>query len=390
MRRIDKTKIGANAHKLPEPGAGGPGLNRAIIAFLLLFMIYANTMPAATRIKDLVDIKGLQEQRLIGYSLVVGLDGTGDSRRSTMTTQAVRNMMVKFGINVPEARFAVRNVASVMVTARVSPFAREGSQVDVVVSSLGDASSLEGGTLLMTPLLGSDNQIYAHAQGPVSIGGFNIETMSGERFRKNYALVGRVPNGATIDRAFNSTYVNNNQIELLLRDPDFTSALNIVQAINNEFGSPIALARDAGNVVIKLPDPNQLVAAISRLETLEVEADQEARVVINERTGTVVVGQHVKLAPVAVAHGNLTIKVNSIPYVSQPPAFSSGTTVVVPQTSTQVIEESAGSMAVLKDMATVDDLAALLNNLNVSPRDIIAIFQALKSAGSLQAKLIIM
>ena len=362
----------------------------AVLMLVFIFSFVQFHLMAATRIKDLVDIKGLNDQQLIGYSLVVGLDGSGDSRRAAMTVQAVQNMMVNFGINVPNNNFSLQNVASVMVTAAVSPFAKEGSQADVVVSSIGDAKSLEGGTLLMTPLTGKDNQVYGRAQGPLSIGGFNIETVSGEKYRKNFALVGRVPQGAVIERPLPNNFTGGGNIELLLREPDFTSAVRIAETINTEFGNSMAKANDAGSVFIELPDPEAYVTTIARLELLEVDADQEARVVINERTGTVVVGQHVQLSPAAVAHGNLTIRVNSVPYVSQPPAFSGGTTVVVPQTSTEVNEDMGGNVAVFQNMANVEDLASMLNGLNVSPRDIIAIFQALKSAGALQARLVIM
>lgn len=359
-----------------------------IILFVL--MIIGPEPVAAARIKDIVDIKGLQDQQLIGYSLIVGLDGTGDTRRSEMTVQAVRNMMTKFGINLPDKTMNLRNVASVMVTAKVSPFSQIGSKFDVIVSSIGDAKSLEGGTLLPTPLLGPGKQVLANAQGPVSIGGFNIETESGEKYRKNFALVGRVPNGAIISRDLEFDFSSTPVLELLLREPDFTSAVRIAEAINTELGNQSASPVDPGRIELRIADPSQMVATIARIETLEVESDQEARVVINERTGTVVVGNNVKLTPVAVAHGNLTIKISSQPIVSQPPAFSGGSTVVVPQTQTQVIEEGAGTIAVLNRMANVDDLATMLNNLQVTPRDIIAIFQALKTAGALQAKLVIM
>ncbi len=362
-----------------------------VVCLWAAFNLFASAdAKAASRIKDLVEIKGMSEQQLIGYSLVVGLNGTGDSRRSAMTVQAVRNMMLKFGMNLPQNDLGMRNVASVMITADISPFAQVGSKVDVVVSSMGDATSLEGGTLLSTPLIGQDSQVYAHAQGPVSIGGFNIETMSGERLRKNFALAGRVPGGAIIERGLQSTFLQEQNLELLLREPDFTSAVRIAEAINAGIGSQMAKPADPGRVVVQLADAEQAMSLVSKLESLEVEADQEARVVINERTGTVVVGQHVRLSPAAVAHGNLTIKVSSVPFVSQPPALSGGSTVVVPQTTTQVMEDKGASVAVLSGMANVEDLAAMLNNLQVSPRDIIAIFQALKSAGSLQAKLIIM
>ncbi len=359
-----------------------------VVILLILFGIPALVYPA--RIKDLVNIRGLQDQQLIGYSLVTGLDRTGDTRRALMTVQAVRNMMTKFGMNLPDENMNLRNVASVMVIAKVSPFAQSGSQVDVIVSSLGDATSLEGGTLLPTPLFASNKQVVATAQGPVSIGGFNIETEGGEKYRKNYALAGRVPNGAIMTQDANISFNNVTGLDLLLREPDFTSAVRIAEAINNELGTTAAKAVDPGRVELSIADASQVVTTIARIEVLDVNADQQARVVINERTGTVVVGNNVKLAPVAVAHGNLTIRVSSQPIISQPNAFSGGTTVVVPQTQTNVIEEGAGTVAVLNNMASVNDLAAMLNNLQVTPRDIIAIFQALKTAGALQAELVIM
>ncbi len=367
------------------------GLKYLIFVLSIIIIADANNITfAAARVKDLVDIKGVQDQKLIGYSLVIGLDGTGDSRRSTMTAQAVRNMLTKMGMNVPDNNLAVRNVASVMVTASVSPFAGIGSAADVTVSSLGDASSLEGGTLLMTPLMGKDNLVYAVAQGPLSIGGFNVETMSGERYRKNYSLVGRVPNGAVIERGMEAQLIQGQNLEMMLRQPDFTTAVRIAEAINNQVGSSAANAVDPGRVNVQVTDPAQVMSLVAQIEGIEVDADQEARVVINERTGTVVVGQDVHLMPTAVAHGNLTIKISSSPYVSQPPAFSGGSTVVVPQTRTQVIEEQGASVAVMDDVANVEELASMLNSLQVSPRDIIAIFQALKTAGALQAKLVIM
>lgn len=363
-----------------------------MLLFSLIIFVSDSLLLGAVRLKELVDIKGVQDYPLIGYSLVVGLDGTGDTRRSAVTMQAVKNMMQKFGLNVNAANMGVKNVASVMVTANLSPFAKKGSRLDVVVSSIGDASSLEGGTLLSTQLGGSNNQVYAQAQGPVSIGGFNIETISGERFRKNYALVGRVPNGAVVINEITSNLAAAGKLELMLHDPDFTSAVRIADAINTQLGSQSAAAVDAGSVVVQVSDqadPN-FVRTITKIEAIEVEPDQEARVVINERTGTVVVGQNVRLEPAAVSHGNLTIRVSATPYVSQPPAFSSGETVVVPQTSTRVTEESGSHVIVFDQMASVNDLAEVMNSLAVSPRDMIAIFQALKEAGSLRAKLIIM
>lgn len=350
---------------------------------------------ADVRVKDIADIRGLSKVQLYGYSLVVGLDGTGDGRRSLVTQQSVKNMLYRFGLSVNDDRITTRNVAAVMVTAVLSPFLKNGSSVDVTVSSMGDASSLEGGTLLLTPLQGKDNQVYAHAQGSISIGGVNIETMGGERFRKNYALVGRVPGGAVIEKGLPVNLGEGGKLDILLREPDFTTAVRVAQAVDSVFGSPIASPLDAATISITIPsnysDPGQLVRMIAMLESVEVTPDQVARVVINERTGTVVVGGHVRLSSVAICQGDLTVKISAIPVISQPQPFSQGQTVVATQTMTTVSEdEENGKVMVIQEPASVSDLANALNTLKVSPRDIISIFQALKQAGALQAELVIM
>ncbi len=351
---------------------------------------------AEVRIKDIASIRGVSPVQLVGYSLVVGLDGTGDGRRSLFTQQSIRNMLYQFGISVTDERMSTRNVAGVMITATLSPFAKVGGNVDVVVSSMGDASSLEGGTLLLTPLVGKDGQVYAHAQGSISIGGVNIETMGGERYRKNYALVGRVPNGALVEREMPVNLGANGQIELLLREPDFTTADRIAQAVDQTFGNTIASPVDASTISVNIPaeyrDSGQMVRMIAMLESVEVVPDQVARVVINERTGTVVVGGNVRLSSAAVSQGDLTVKISAVPVISQPTPFSQGETVVVPQTMTTVTEGGGeqGAVMVLEEPASVSDLADALNALKVSPREIISIFQALKEAGALQAELVIM
>jgi flagellar P-ring protein precursor FlgI len=332
----------------------------------------------------------------VGYSLVVGLDGTGDGRRSLFTQQSIRNMLYQFGINVTDERMVTRNVAAVMVTATLSPFSKPGSSVDVIVSSMGDATSLEGGTLILTPLMGGDGQVYAHAQGSVSIGGVNIETMGGERYRKNYALVGRVPNGGMVERGMPVNLGAGGTIELLLHEPDFTTASRIASAVDSTFGNAIAFPMDAATVSVNIPteysDSGQLVRMIAMLEAVQVVPDQVARVVINERTGTVVVGGNVRLSPAAVSQGDLTVKISAVPIISQPSPFSQGQTVVAQQTMTTVSEGQGeqNAVMVLDEPANVSDLANALNALRVSPRDIISIFQALKQAGALQAELVIM
>ncbi len=367
-----------------------------IIITLLCGFLFSSVLNSEVRVKDIATIRGLSSVKLVGYSLVVGLDGTGDGRRSLFTQQSLKNMLYRFGLTMNDDRMTTKNVAAVMVTATLSPFAKRGSNVDVVVSSMGDAKSLEGGTLLLTSLTGQDGLVYGNAQGSISIGGVNIETAGGERYRKNYTLVGRVPNGATVEREISLSLGAGGILELLLREPDFTTAVRIADAVDNTFGGTIANALDAATISITIPqqynDAGQLVRMIAQLEAIEVIPDQIARVVINERTGTVVVGGNVRLSTAAVSQGDLTVKISAIPIISQPQAFSQGETVVVPQTMTTVTEREGDqpTVMVLNEPASVSDLADALNALKVSPREIISIFQALKEAGALQAELVIM
>lgn len=347
---------------------------------------------AGVRVKDMAAVSGVREESLIGYGLVVGLDRTGDSRGALFTVQSVTNMLARFGIMVPPEKVRLKNVAAVIVTARVPAFVRKGSRVDVVVSSMGDAKSLEGGTLLLTPLTRGDGDVVAYAQGPVSIGGFNVEGEGGERIRKNYTLVGRVPGGAVMEQDKGFEVVRGDTVTLTLRRPDFTSAARLAKAVDERFGEHIAVPVDAGTVLVALPeayrDPEQWVAFVAEVEGVEVTPDGVARVVINERTGTIVVGENVALSTVAVSHGNLTIRIRSTPVISQPAPFSQGQTVVTPQTEASV-EEGGQQVILMEATSNVGDLARALNALGVSPRDMIAIFQALKQAGALQGELVI-
>lgn len=381
--------------------------NRFIVGLLIL-----GIAAGQVRIKDLVSVENAQQIPLIGYGLVVGLDGSGDrsssSRGAVFTVQTISNMLERFGITIPKEQLRTRNVAAVMVTGKTPLFGRAGSLFDVTVSSLGDASSLEGGILLMTPLLGIGGTYYAQAQGPVSIGGYNIETSAGEKVRKNHALVGRIPNGAILETTLaNQNFDLTQPVRLLLRDPDFVTATKIAEQVNITFSglqsNPSGLlglktfARpvSAGVVELSLPDSiqsqDEAVFFIASVETLRVTPDREARVVINERTGTVVAGGHVKIDEIMIAHGNLTIHTSMRPVISQPQASFSNTgqTVVVPITDTKVQEEES-STGVIPATTTVSELAAALNRLGLKPRDTIAIFQAIKEAGALNAKLIIM
>ena len=348
---------------------------------------------AAVRIKDIATIRGLSKVQLVGYSLVVGLDGTGDGRRSLFTQQSVQNMLERFGVSVSDTRMNTRNVGAVMVTADLSPFTKKGSAVDVTVSSMGDATSLEGGTLLLTPLMAKNGETFAYAQGNISIGGISIETIGGERYRKNYALVGRVPGGAVVERELTPTFSDGGTIDLLLRDPDFTTTVRVAEAVDELFGNAVANPMDAATIAVQIPNEyqgsNQLVRMIALVESAEVEVDQVARVIINERTGTVVVGGRVRLSSAAICHGDLTVRITADPMISQPSAFSRGETVVVPTTMTTVSEGEQDNVMVLNEPASVSDLANALNAMKVSARDIISIFQALKQAGALQAELVI-
>jgi len=368
------------------------GCKRILIICSLLLV--SEVFSGPVRIKEIATIRGITKTQIVGYSLVVGLDGTGDGRRSLFTQQSIQNMLQRFGIAVSDKRIYTRNVAAVMVTAELSPFAKKGSVADITVSSMGDASSLEGGTLLMTPLMDKNGETYAYAQGNVSIGGLSIETISGEKYRKNYALVGRVPSGAIVEKETSQSFSADSTLTLQLRNPDFTTALRVGEAIDMLFGNAIANAIDAATVVVQIPDdykgPNNLVRMIAMLESAEVEVDQIAKVIINERTGTVVVGGNVKLLTAAICHGPLTIRIRSMPIVSQPSPFSQrGETVVVPTTMTEVNENRQDNIVVLNEPASVSDLANSLNSMKVSARDLISIFQALKQAGALQAELVI-
>lgn len=358
----------------------------------LLILCIAAQVSAAARIKDIATIHGLESTQLVGYGLMVGLNGTGDSRQSLMANQSLRNMLKHFGITLPAQRMRVKNVAAVMVTCKLGPYVQVGSQVDVLVSSMGDASSLEGGTLLLTPLIDGNGEVYMKAQGSLSIGGFDIKSIGGEQVRKNYALVGRVPLGGVVERN-NISKLPADTLRINLNQPDFTTAFRMADQINQKIGQGVASPIDAGQVQVVIPsqyqDSSRKVEFISLIEAIEIAPDQFARVVVNERTGTIVVGSNVTLSEVAIAHGNLTVEVSATPVISQPAPFSQGQTVALPQTSTQVTTESSNLM-VFNESVNIQDIATALNTLGVTPRDLIAIFQALKAAGALHAEIVIM
>jgi len=374
-----------------------------ILALALIILL--NTLSesnAEVRIKDIISIENSHQISLIGYGLIVGLDGSGDRttgrRGAIFTVQSISNMLDKFGLTVPNEQLRTRNVAAVMVTAEMPSFSRVGSKFDVTVSSLGDATSLDGGVLLVTPLLDASGMHYGMAQGPISVGGFNIETPGGEKLKRNHALVGRVPSGGYLTSPPPNQNIDlEKPLRLFLIDPDFVTAKRIADQINRNYSSTseesYAQSVSPGIVELSFPDSlsseSEAVHFIAGIETLLVQADVEARVVINERSGTIVAGGTVTIDEVMISHGNLTIHTLSTPVISQPQPFSTGGQTVVAQVTRTRAEEETAKNAVIQETATVSELASSLNALGLKPRDIIAIFQAIKQAGALRAKLII-
>jgi flagellar P-ring protein precursor FlgI len=353
------------------------------------------------RIKDIARIHGIHDIQLHGYGLVVGLNGTGDSSGAQFTIQSVINMMRRFGIDVPNSRISLKNVAAVMVTADLPFFAKVGGRIDVLVSSIGDAKSIAGGTLLPALLYTPDGQLHVIAQGPLSVGGSNLSAGGGNSIQKNHPTVGRIPNGGAVQKSPPSWMFSPNQpslnplaqLTIVLNEPDFTTVTRMASAINGEFSevnNPIAHALDASSIKVMVPvSGEEFVAFVSRLENLMVVPDVQASVVIDERTGTVVVGKDVRITPVAVSHGDLNIQIKTEEEASQPPAFSAGETVILSKEDISV-EEEKPEMRVIRGGANIDEVVRALNLIGVSPRDMIIILQAIKKAGALHAKLVIM
>lgn len=353
---------------------------------MLTALLIAHGSATAGRIKDIADIQGIRGNPLWGYGLVVGLNGTGDD--SEVSRRAMANILRRSGLVLNPKDLSSKNIASVMVTAQLKPFARKGSQMDITVSTIGDASSLMGGTLLMTPLAGADGEVYAVAQGPMSVSGFSAGGKNAS-VTKNHVTVGRIPNGATVEREELATFAENDTVTWTLRNPDFATADRMAEAINKAFPKT-ARAVDAGTIKVLLPTnmtAQQITTTIHRIGMLNVQVDQPAIVVINERTGTIVVGQNVTISLVAISHGSLSIVKQEKESVSQPAPFSrAGKTEKVNRTEIDVKEEG-GAMQVVKSTLSVAELARALNALGLTPRDLVSIFEALKEAGALQASL---
>lgn len=358
--------------------------------FLAVAPFTAVEARAQLRVKDIATLQGIQPVPLVGYGLVIGLNKTGDRRQTVFSSQTLSNMLQRFGVAVDGGEIKIENIAAVLVTAELSPFARAGARIDVTASSIGDARSLQGGTLVATPLRGPDGTTYALAQGPLTLGGFGGGS-GGNSVQVNHLTVGRVPGGAFVQVGQSASLPGGSEIVLALRDPDFVTAARVADAISAELGEGSARAADAANIVIQVPAPYRSATAdlIARLDLLAVEVDTVSRVVINERTGTVVVGGGVRLGSAAVAHGSLSVRISTSYQVSQPPPLSTtGDTVVVPQRDVQV-DERLARMVTLEDGSTLDAVVRALNALGASPRDIIAIVQALKAAGALAAEIVI-
>ncbi len=341
------------------------------------------------RVKDLTRLEGVRANQLVGYGLVVGLEGSGDSKQTVFTVQSMVSMLSRLGIDVPTEQVKVKNVAAVMVTAELPQFARNGDAIDVQVSSLGDARSLQGGTLLQTPLRAADQQVYAVAQGAISIGGFGAAGKTASVTR-NHQTVGRIPNGALVEREVEMRMTNGATLSLVLKHPDFTTASRIASAVQEACGVR-AVADDAGRVKVDIPvsDQSAPTAFIARVQEVNLEAPSVNRVVINERTGTIVIGGTVRLSPVAIAHGGITVTVADRQMVSQPGPLSDGKTTKTTDTELTVSEETA-TTSLLGGESSVEDLVRALNAIRATPRDIIAILQAIKQAGGLQAELVIL
>lgn len=366
-------------------------MNLRLLAILLLCV----SLPAwstGTRLKDLVSIEGVRDNQLVGYGLVVGLNGTGDKRGTIFSSQSLTNLLARMGVQIDPTAILVKNMAAVLVTANLPPFAQPGARIDITVAAIGDASNLQGGVLILTPLKAADGQVYAAAQGSVVTGGFvaGISGAGGSSQTVNHPTTGRIPNGAIIEKLAPSI-APEGRVKLQLRWADFTNASRVSGAINQKFsheGAQVARAENSALVSVDVPAEykSRKIEFLGELEDLIVETDRPARIVVNERTGTIVMGKDVRIAPVAILQGTLTVEIQNILNVSQPEPFSKGQTVVTPQTNVAAKEEKTRNV-VLKQGASVEELVRSLTAIGSTPRDIIAILQALKAAGALEAEL---
>jgi flagellar P-ring protein precursor FlgI len=362
-----------------------------IVVVILLAHLLIPAQAESARIKDIAKLEGVRTNQLVGYGLVVGLNGTGDSASAKFTVQSLGSMMERLGVTVNDDDVKIKNVAAVIVTAELPPFAKAGSTIDVMVSSIGDSKGLSGGSLLMTPLKGPDGNVYAVAQGALVVGGLAFGGKAAS-VQKNHPTVGRIPSGALVEREV-PFHLNTEggTLSYRLGYADFTTVSRMVSVINKRFDSTIASASDSGSVdvVVPLEYQGNVVEFIADLEGLDVRPDNVARIVVNEKTGTIVIGDDVRLDTVAVSHGNLSLVISESAQVSQPNAFAQGKTVEVPTTEIEMVEEE-GNLVVLEMGVSIGDVAKALNSIGATPRDLIAIFQAIKATGGLHAELVIL
>lgn len=361
-----------------------------VAASLAAIFLLAGPAQASSRIKDLASVEGIRENHLVGYGLVVGLDGTGDSlRNAPFTRQSLQAMLERLGVNTRDANLNTDNVAAVMVTGNLPAFGAQGSRMDISVATLGDATSLLGGTLLVTPLMGADGEVYAVAQGPVAVAGFSAEG-DGASVKRGVATSGRIPNGAIIEREIAFALDDLSTVRLSLHNPDLTTAQRMANVINTFIGGDTATATDPSTVALSIPrnGKNAVVSMLTEIEQLRVSPDSPAKVVIDEASGVIVMGKDVRVSTVAIAQGNLTIRVTETPQVSQPNPFAEqGQTAIVPRTNIDVDDDAENRLGVLREGVTLESLVDGLNALGVGPRDMISILQTIRAAGALQAEL---
>ncbi len=356
---------------------------------ILLLSTLVSVGAQAERLKDITDVAGVRPNQLVGYGLVVGLSGTGD--KVSFTSQTFRNMLTQFGLTLPPGTNPQsKNIAAVSIHAELPPFAKPGQLLDVTVSSIGDASSLRGGSLLMAPLKGADGQVYAMAQGNLVVGGLGAEGLDGSRITINVPSVGRVPSGATVERSVPTPFARGDHLVLNLHTPDFTTSRRVAERINGLLGPEVATSVDATSIRVRAPrDASQRVTYLSVLENLEVEpAAEVAKVIINSRTGTIIIGENVRVSPVAITHGGLTVSILENPEANQPGAFAGGDTVVVPRSGIEV-DENSGHMFSFQPGASLNEIVEAVNQVGAAPGDLMAILEALKQSGALKAELVV-
>ncbi|WP_430912929.1 flagellar basal body P-ring protein FlgI [Methylobacterium sp. sgz302541] len=371
---------------------GLPRILGVVLALAACLIGQGRPAMALSRVKDLASIEGVRQNHLVGYGIVVGLNGTGDTLNNIpFTKQSLQAMLERLGVNTRGATMRTQNLAAVMVTASLPPFAAQGTRIDVTVSSLGDAKSLQGGTLLVTPLLGADGEVYALAQGSVAIAGFAAEGEAA-KITRGVPTNGRISNGANIEREIAFKLNDARTLRLSLRNPDFTTSKRVASAINDFMGADTAEPTDPATVTLQIPAKyhGNMIRLVTEVEQLKVEPDQTAKVVVDERSGIIVMGRDVRVSTVAIAQGNLTVTITEQPQVSQPAPLSNGQTVVVPRSSVKVDTGDGNKLALVKEGVTLRELVDGLNALGVGPRDLISILQAIKAAGALQADIELM